>query len=116
MGMSPSTTISLIGGLAAVCTTGAFIPQLVRTWRQGARDLSYGMLGVYLVGVALWLGYGLLTGARAVILANAATGVLVAANIVLKFRAERPRHQLRRGTPADPDRASHPVAASAPPA
>jgi MtN3 and saliva related transmembrane protein len=114
--MSASMTISLIGGLAAVCTTGAFIPQLVRTWRQGARDLSYGMLGVYLVGVALWLGYGLLTGARAIILANAATGVLVAANIVLKFRAERPQRVVRQGAPADRDRPAHPVTASAPPA
>ncbi len=99
--MPVETWVVVVGTVAALCTTGAFIPQIVRTWRQGGRDLSYGMLVVYLLGVGLWLGYGLLTAARAVIAANAATGVLVSVALFLKWRGEAtglpgpPRRRLR---------------------
>ncbi len=86
--MSTEAWVVVMGSVAAVCTTGAFIPQIVRTWRQGGRDLSYAMLVVFLAGAALWLVYGLLTGARAVIAANAATLVLVAIALFLKWRGE----------------------------
>jgi len=73
-----------IGTLAAICTTGAFVPQIVKIRKQGGDDLSYLMLAVYFVGVALWLVYGLMLHAAAVIWANAATVLLVAIAIVLK--------------------------------
>ena len=56
-----------IGGLAAVCTTFAFVPQILKIRRQGGGDLSYPMLGVYLIGIVLWLVYGLMLHAAAVI-------------------------------------------------
>ena len=62
--------VGLLGGLAALCTTGAFLPQVVRTWRRGGRDLSYALLVLLLVGTGLWLAYGLLSGAPAVVAAN----------------------------------------------
>ena len=89
-GLSLDGWIAVIGGAAALCSTVAFVPQIVKTWKQGGRDLSYGMLLLYLVGVLLWLGYGLLTGARAVILANAVAAVLVALTLALKWRVTRP--------------------------
>jgi hypothetical protein len=42
------------------------------------------MLTVYLTGIVLWLIYGVMLHAAAVIWANAATSVLVAVAIVLK--------------------------------
>jgi 5'-nucleotidase len=78
----------LLGGVAALCTTGAFVPQVVRTWRQGGRDLSYALLVLLLVGTGLWLAYGLLVGAPAVVAANGATGVLLALVLLLKWRSE----------------------------
>jgi len=59
--------LSEIGMLAAICTTGAFIPQIVKIRRQGGEDLSWAMLAVYFVGVSLWLIYGLMLHAAAVI-------------------------------------------------
>ena len=59
--MSAETWIAVVGSVAAVLTTGAFVPQILRTWRRGGRDLSYGLLVLYLAGVVLWLVYGLLT-------------------------------------------------------
>lgn len=76
--------IALIGTVAAVCTTVAFIPQIVKIRRQGGRDLSYPMLFLYLVGIVLWLVYGVLIHAAAVIWANAATSLLVGVALVLK--------------------------------
>jgi MtN3 and saliva related transmembrane protein len=76
--------IDLIGAIAAVCTTTAFIPQIVKIRRQGGRDLSYPMLFLYLTGIVLWLVYGLMIHAAAVIWANAATSLLVGVALVLK--------------------------------
>jgi MtN3 and saliva related transmembrane protein len=76
--------VNTIGFVAAACTTLSFIPQLIKIRKQGGRDLSYAMLSVYLCGLGLWLAYGLLLHAGAVIVANAASMVLVAAAIVMK--------------------------------
>jgi MtN3 and saliva related transmembrane protein len=81
--------LGYIGGVAAVCTTGAFIPQILKIRRQGGGDLSYPMLFLYLTGVLLWLAYGLMLHAAAIIWANGATALLVAIAILLK--ASHPR-------------------------
>jgi 5'-nucleotidase len=96
--MSLESWIAVIGGVAALCTTVAFAPQIVKTRQTGGADLSYGMLTLYLTGVALWLAYGLLTGARAVVVANAATAVLVSVLLFVKLTAGRrgPASELRR--------------------
>ena len=76
--------LDYVGTLAAICTTGAFIPQIVKIRKQGGNDLSYPMLFVYLTGILLWLAYGLLLRASAVIWANAITSLLVIIALVLK--------------------------------
>jgi MtN3 and saliva related transmembrane protein len=81
--------LGYIGSVAAVCTTGAFIPQILKIRRQGGGDLSYPMLFLYLTGILLWLAYGLMLHAAAIIWANGATALLVAIAILLK--ASQPR-------------------------
>jgi 5'-nucleotidase len=76
--------IAILGTLAALGTTGAFIPQIVKIHKQGGEDLSYGMLGVYLTGVLLWLAYGIELHAQAVIWANFTAAILVLTSIVMK--------------------------------
>ncbi len=78
------TWLAILGTAAAICTTGAFVPQLIKIRRQGGEDLSYVMLGIYLAGVLLWLSYGLLLHAQAVIWANTTATILVMASIILK--------------------------------
>jgi MtN3 and saliva related transmembrane protein len=82
--MSMENWAGMLGAVAGTCTTLAFVPQVVKIWKQGGRDLSYGLLGVYLVGVLLWLAYGLLLRAPEIVLANAATALLVLLATVLK--------------------------------
>jgi MtN3 and saliva related transmembrane protein len=84
MVMTTETWITLVGTVGGFCTTFAYVPQMIKIWKQGGRDLSYGMLGLYLFGVLLWLIYGLLLHAQAVILANFATAILIGMATILK--------------------------------
>ncbi len=81
--------VEILGAVAGFCTTFAFVPQLVKIYKQGGRDLSYGMLSFYLTGVLMWLVYGIWIHAQAVALTNAATAVLIAAATLLKAWKER---------------------------
>lgn len=82
-------SIEILGAFAGFCTTFAFVPQIVKIHKQGGRDLSYGMLGFYLLGVLLWLAYGILLRSPSVILANSATSLLIVLAILLKAWKER---------------------------
>jgi MtN3 and saliva related transmembrane protein len=88
--MPDATVTTAVGIVAAVCTTLSFVPQIVKIRRQGARDLSYGMLLLYLLGLGLWLIYGIRIGAAEVIGANVVAGSLVAVALVLKWRSDLP--------------------------
>jgi MtN3 and saliva related transmembrane protein len=82
--MTTDDWIFVLGTVGGFCTTFAFVPQVVKIWKQGGRDLSYGMLGLYLLGVLLWLAYGVLMHAQAVVLANFATAILITFATALK--------------------------------
>ena len=82
--MAVDNMTRLIGSAAAICTTLSFVPQLVKIRRQGGRDLSDSMLGLYLLGLALWLAYGIRIEAAEVIGANVVAGTLVIAAVVMK--------------------------------
>jgi MtN3 and saliva related transmembrane protein len=82
--MTTDNWILVLGTVAGFSTTFAFVPQVIKIWKQGGRDLSYGMLGLYLLGVLLWLAYGVLMHAQAVVLANFATAILITFATALK--------------------------------
>ena len=87
--MSAPQWVEILGGMAGFCTTFAFVPQVVKIYRQGGRDLSYATLSFYLFGVLLWLAYGLILHVQAVALTNLATAILIAAATLLKAWKER---------------------------
>jgi MtN3 and saliva related transmembrane protein len=82
--MTRDSWILIVGTVGGCCTTFAFVPQVIKIWHQGGRDLSWAMLSLYLFGVVLWLIYGLILHAQAIVLTNAATAVLIAVATVLK--------------------------------
>ncbi len=84
--MAVDNVTMLIGVAAAICTALSFVPQLVKIRRQGGRDLSDSMLGLYLLGLTLWLAYGVRIKAAEVIGANVVAGTLVMAAMVMKHR------------------------------
>ena len=80
----------VIGGVAAVLTTIAFLPQVIKSWRSGStRDVSLGMFAILNTGIVLWLVYGLILGSKPLIFANAVTLFLTGTILVLKIRGDR---------------------------
>jgi MtN3 and saliva related transmembrane protein len=72
--------------MAGILTTISFLPQVMRSWKT--RDLagvSLTMYSLFVLGVALWLTYGILLGSIPIILANAVTLVLAGIVLILKF-------------------------------
>ena len=79
--------VSLIGSAAGVCTTVAYLPQVIRTWRtRSTADISLGMFCVMVFGVILWLIYGIATDDWPIIGANSFTLVLTVTILFLKLR------------------------------
>ena len=79
--------ITLIGLAAAFCTTIAFLPQVLKTWRtRSTGDISLAMFLVFTSGIFLWLVYGLIIGDLPLILANGITFVLSGTILYFKLR------------------------------
>lgn len=76
--------IKLLGYIAACFTTLSFIPQISKIRKQGGKDLSWGMLGIYFIGLNLWLLYGLILHAAPIIVANVVSILLVGFAILMK--------------------------------
>ena len=79
--------VELIGYLAAILTTLAFVPQVIRTWRtKSADDLSFGMLAAFSTGVLLWLVYGIARRSIPIVGANVVTLVLSTVLMIMQRR------------------------------
>lgn len=82
--------ITVVGMIAAFCTTSAFIPQVVQILRTGNVDgISLQMYSIFTVGVALWLGYGVFLQSTPIILANTVTLALAVSVLGLTIRKRR---------------------------
>jgi MtN3 and saliva related transmembrane protein len=81
------TITTVIGLVAAFCTTVAFVPQVVRTWKsRSTEDISLGMFGFYSTGIFAWLVYGLMIGDVPLIASNGVTFVLSLIMLGFKLR------------------------------
>ena len=77
----------LIGFIAAVCTTFAFLPQAIKVWKtKQTKDLSLRMYTIMFIGICLWFVYGLRINSLSIILANIVTGFLVFTILVYIFK------------------------------
>jgi MtN3 and saliva related transmembrane protein len=84
-----STATGLVAG---ALTTGAWLPQIVQTWRtRSARDLSWAYLATMALGMGLWLAYGLAVVAPAIVITNFVTLLMLSGLAALKVRASGPR-------------------------
>ena len=79
----------LVGYGAATLTTLSFVPQAWLTFRtRDVRGISLGMYSVFAIGVALWLGYGILLRAWPIMIANGITLALACGILAMKVRYE----------------------------
>jgi len=85
----------MIGIIAGILTTAAFVPQVWRTWRtRSAEDLSLTMLVTFLLGISGWMVYGIRLREAPIIVSNMVTIVLtlllIAGRIKFGPRTTRP--------------------------
>ena len=82
--------VETLGFVAGACRTAAFLPQVFHVWRtRSAADISLGMYCVFLLGVFLWLAYGIIVSALSMIIANGITLLLAGSVLFMKLRFER---------------------------
>lgn len=78
---------TLVGLMAAFCTTVSYIPQVKKCWQTGSSgDLSLKMLAILATGIALWVAYGVLKGDMVIIIANTVSLLLLGNLLVFKVR------------------------------
>ena len=63
--------IAILGLVAGTITSVTFVPQVIKIWQtRSAKDLSIAMLLLLLLGVSIWLAYGILVKDIAIIYTN----------------------------------------------
>lgn len=78
---------SIIGFIAAIFTTSAFLPQALKTIKsKNTKDISLAMYLIFSIGVLLWLIYGIIINDLPVIIANAITLVFAIIILIYKIR------------------------------
>ena len=79
--------VELIGAVAGVLTTVAFLPQLIHTFKtKSVDDLNLGALVTFDVGLVLWLIYGIARHSLPMIFANCVTLAFQLGILYLKLR------------------------------
>lgn len=80
-------TQMMIGMSAAICTTIAFIPQVIKIYKaKDAKEISILTFCIFSLGVFLWLIYGIMIKEWPVIIANFITLLLALMIIVMKIK------------------------------
>ena len=79
--------IELLGLCAAFLTTFGFLPQAIKIFKtEDTSGISLNMYVVLIIGVILWLAYGILLERPAIILANAISMLFQIWIIVMKLK------------------------------
>ncbi|MBI2851321.1 MAG: SemiSWEET transporter [Chloroflexi bacterium] len=79
-----------LGYIGGVLTTCCYVPQIIRVFRmKSAREISLLFTLMLLVGVVVWLSYGILLSLGPVILWNAIALVIIAVLLYAKLKYGR---------------------------
>lgn len=79
----------LVGSAAALLTMFGFVPQILKIYRtESVEDVSLFMLLQFLVGIFLWLLYGIYIQDKILIVSNSVSFVtlIVAMGMYIKYR------------------------------
>jgi MtN3 and saliva related transmembrane protein len=80
---------TIVGLVAAFCTTVSYFPQLKKCWEtRSADDLSFKMLAILSTGIALWIAYGVLQSDWVIIIANSVSLLLLMGILYFKLTAK----------------------------
>ena len=88
--MTNEILVEVVGLVGAMFTTLAFVPQVVKIWKNRSSDgVSLSMYVCMLVGIIIWLAYGILINSIAVIAANILSGILQVVIIFLTLKKRK---------------------------
>ena len=77
----------MIGSIAAILTTFAFLPQVIKVIKtKDTESIALGMYLMQVLGIALWLAHGLVIHDLPLILANSVSFILSGTILVYKIR------------------------------
>lgn len=80
------TSVSIIGAVAALLTTVAYVPQAYKTIKtRSTASLSLPTYIMLFIGTCLWLVYGLMLGDWSIIFTNLVCGMLGSVILYLKL-------------------------------
>ena len=69
--------VDIFGYFAAILTTAAFLPQLIKTLKtKKTDDVSLTTLIMFIIGVLFWIIYGYKISSRPILIANLITLIL----------------------------------------
>lgn len=86
--------IEYVGMLAGFCTTIAFVPQLVKVLKTKAvQDISILMYFIFIIGLILWIVYGIYYSSWPLIIANFFTLLFASAILFIKLLLDKPKNR-----------------------
>lgn len=81
------SALQLLGLAAGTITSITFLPQVIQIWKtKSAKDISMFMLMLLILGVSMWLTYGILVMDAAIIYTNSM--VLIMSLVMLYFKVK----------------------------
>ncbi len=82
--------MEFIGIITGALTTFGFVPQVIRVYKlKSAREISLLFNIMLLVGIALWLTYGVIFNLMPLVFWNVITGLLVISLLIGKLKYNR---------------------------
>lgn len=82
---------TLIGILASIFTSIALLPQLIKIVKEKSSEgISYLMLSSLMLGLSLWIYYGVLKTDYIIIISNAFALCINIAVLILSFKYKKP--------------------------
>ncbi len=79
--------LEILGLAAGTITSITFLPQVIQIWKtKSAKDISLGMLGLLMLGVSMWLVYGIIVKDIAIIYTNSMVLLMSLIMAYFKFR------------------------------
>ena len=84
--------VEIFGYFAAILTTAAFLPQLIKTLKtKKADDVSLTTLILFIIGVLSWIIYGYKISSTPILIANLITLILNILILISKIYFKKPK-------------------------
>lgn len=78
---------TIIGLLACFLTTGAFLPQIIKTIKtKETKDISLSMYIIYVIGVIVWFVYGFMIHETAILVGNTFSFIFGMIMLIMKIK------------------------------